>query len=84
MAEKARWGFDVSRGAPLVIACARSCLCAEKTMVSVMSVGRPESRGDAHHGASESVTSIAASSIKFHALKEETWYAHTCRDGAVL
>jgi hypothetical protein len=43
MAENARWGFDVSRGEPLVISLARAFLFAEKTIFSVMAVGLPES-----------------------------------------
>jgi hypothetical protein len=61
MTENARWGFDVSRGEPLVIALARSFLCAEKKIRSISSsVSKGGERGHGHEKVLKKPTSWQA------------------------
>jgi len=61
MAEHARWGFDVSRGEPLVIALARLFLFAEKKIRSISSsVSKGGERVHGHEKVSKKPTSLQA------------------------
>jgi hypothetical protein len=63
MAENARWGFDVSRGEPLVIALARSFLFAEKKIRSISSsLSKGGHRVHGHEKVSKKPTSLQAMS----------------------